>query len=164
MTNKFKFLLSGVVACTLCASVALADTASNAAAPAAPAPATVAVVDVQAVVNASPAVQALKKEQEANAKELITFIEKARKDVAATTDESKKKSLEEKYNKELVSKREKFEKSYTAKLSQIDSSISKTIEETAKAKGYTVVVAKGAVLYGGADLTNDVKKAVAAKK
>ena len=94
MTNKFKFLLSGVVACTLCASVALADTASNAAAPAAPAPATVAVVDVQAVVNASPAVQALKKEQEANAKELITFIEKARKDVAATTDESKKKSLE----------------------------------------------------------------------
>ena len=92
MTNKFKFLLSGVVACTLCASVAMADTT---AAPAAPAPASVAVVDVQAVVNASPAVQALKKEQEANAKDLITFIEKARKDVAATTDESKKKSLED---------------------------------------------------------------------
>ena len=53
MTNKFKFLLSGVVACTLCASVAFAATTS---APAAPAPASVAVVDVQAVVNASPAV------------------------------------------------------------------------------------------------------------
>ena len=114
MTNKFKFLLSGVVACTLCASVAFADTAATA--PAAPAPASVAVVDVQAVVNASPAVQALKKEQEANAKDLITFIEKARKDVAATTDEKKKKSLEEKYNKELVSKREKYEKAYTSKI------------------------------------------------
>ncbi len=162
MTNKFKFLLSGVVACTLCASVAFADTAATA--PAAPAPASVAVVDVQAVVNASPAVQALKKEQEANAKDLITFIEKARKDVAATTDEKKKKSLEEKYNKELVSKREKYEKAYTSKLSQIDESISKTIADTAKAKGYTVVVAKGAVLYGGTDLTNEVKKAVSAKK
>ena len=162
MTNKFKFLLSGVVACTLCASVAFAATTSAPAAPA-PAPASVAVVDVQAVVNASPAVQALKKEQEANAKDLITFIEKARKDVAATTDEKKKKSLEEKYNKELVSKREKYEKSYTSKLSQIDESISKKIAETARAKGYTVVVAKGAVLYGGADLTAEVKKAVSAK-
>lgn len=148
MSNKFKILFTGLLAVVLSTSVAMAE------------PANVAVVDVQAVVNASPAVQALKKEQEANVKSLISFIEKAKKDVAATTDENKKKSLEEKYNKELVAKKDSYEKSYTTKLSQIDSSISKTIEETAKAGGYTVVIAKGAVLYGGDDITENVKKAV----
>ena len=56
----------------------------------------IAVVDVQQVVDASSKVQALKKEQQAKAKELTTFIEKARKDVAGTTDVKKKKTLEEK--------------------------------------------------------------------
>ena len=38
----------------------------------------VAAVDVQKVVDASPKVQTLKKEQQAKDKELITFIEKTR--------------------------------------------------------------------------------------
>ena len=119
----------------------------------------VAFVDVQKVVYSSSAVKALKKEQEAKAKELLVFVEKARKDVAATKDEKKKLNLEVKYNKEYLSKREKIEKDYSEKLLNIEKGITKTIEEQAKKLGYDMVIAKGTVLYGGNDITEYIIKA-----
>ena len=53
-----------------------------------------------------------------------------------------------------------MDKSYAAKLTAIDNNISKQIETQAKAAGYDIVLAKGAVLYGGSDITEAVKKAV----
>lgn len=123
-------------------------------------PSKIAVVDVQQVVNSSSQVQSLKKEQQAKAKELVAFVEKARKDVAATTDAKKKQALEQKYGKELATKREAIDKNYASKLSAIDSSISAQIATQAKAGNYDIVLAKGVVLYGGTDITDAVKKAV----
>lgn len=120
----------------------------------------IAVVDVQGIVNSSAQVAALKKEQEAKAKDIVTFIEKARKDVASTTDTKKKQALEEKYNKELQSKKIAMDKNYATKLSEIDSTISAKVAQQAKAGGYDIVLAKGVVLYGGTDITEAVKKAV----
>ena len=120
----------------------------------------IAVVDVPQVVSASAQVKALKKEQETKLKELQTFIEKARKDVAATTDPKKKQSLEEKYNKELKTKQEAIGKNYTQKLSAIDNSISTQISNYAKLQGYDIVIAKGVVLYGGVDITDAVSKTI----
>ena len=54
----------------------------------------VAIVDVPQVVNASAQVQALKKDQQAKAEEIVKFVEKARKDVASITDANKKKAAE----------------------------------------------------------------------
>ena len=119
----------------------------------------VACVDLQKVVSASPAVKSLKKEQELKAKELLSFVDKARKDVAATKDEKKKLDLEVKYNKEYISKREKIEKDYSEKLKNIEKSISQTISEQAKILGYDMVIAKGTVLYGGNDITEYIIKA-----
>ncbi len=121
---------------------------------------TVAVVDVPQVVTSSAQVQALKKEQQAKAEELVKFIENARKDVASITDSSKKKVAEEKYSKELQTKKEKIELEYASKLKAIDASISKQIETQAKAQGYDVVLSKGVVLYGGKDITSEIVKVV----
>ena len=74
----------------------------------------VAIVDVPQVVNASAQVQALKKDQQAKAEEIVKFVEKARKDVASITDANKKKAAEEKYNKELMAKKEKMGQDYAA--------------------------------------------------
>lgn len=120
----------------------------------------VAVVDVPAVVNASAQVQALKKDQQAKAEELIKFIEKARKDVASITDAKKKQAAEEKYNKELIAKREKMDADYATKLKALDASISQQIEQKAKADGYNIVLSKGIVLYGGKDITSEVAKII----
>ncbi|HIS36314.1 TPA: OmpH family outer membrane protein [Candidatus Scatousia excrementigallinarum] len=120
----------------------------------------VAVVDVSKVVASSAQVKALKKEQQTKATEIVKYVEKARKDVAAVSDEKKKKALEDKYSKELMAKRDKLEKEYTSKLTAIDANISKTIETQAKAKNYNIVLAKGVVLYGGDDITAEVIKVV----
>ena len=120
----------------------------------------VAIVDVPQVVNASAQVQALKKDQQAKAEEIVKFVEKARKDVASITDANKKKAAEEKYNKELMAKIEKMDQDYAAKLKALDTSISQQINEKAKADGYDLVLSKGIVLFGGNDITSEIIKVV----
>ena len=124
-------------------------------------PSKVAVVNVQEVVNSSSKVQALKKQQEAKAKEFVTFIEKARKEVAATSDVNKKKSLEEKYTKELNAKKEANDKEYAKQLAEIDAAISNQIANVAKSQGYDLVISRGIVLFGGNDITGAVKSSLA---
>ena len=152
MNNKLKFLFVGISAFVIGLSlnnIAVSDVTSK-----------IATVDVADVVNSSGQVQALKKEQQAKAKEIMTFVEKARKDVASTTDTKKKQALEDKYNKELSNKKQAMDKNYATKLEAIDKSISAQIASQAKLGGYDIVLAKGVVLYGGADITEAVKKAV----
>lgn len=152
MNNKIKILAVGLL--TFASGIAFSNFAMS------DVPSKIAVVDVQEVVNSSSQVQALKKEQQAKMKEVVSFVEKARKEVAATTDVKKKQALEEKYNKELNTKKTAMDKNYADKLTAIDSTISKQIENQAKAGGYDIVLAKGVVLYGGSDITDAVKKAV----
>lgn len=152
MNNKLKFLFVGISAFVIGLSlnnIAVSDVTSK-----------IATVDVADVVNSSGQVQALKKEQQAKAKEIMTFVEKARKDVASTTDTKKKQALEDKYNKELSNKKQAMDKNYATKLEAIDKSISAQIASQAKLGGYDIVLAKGVVLYGGSDITEAVKKAV----
>ena len=152
MNNKIKILAVGLL--TFASGIAFSNFAMS------DVPSKIAVVDVQEVVNSSSQVQALKKEQQAKMKEVVSFVEKARKEVAATTDVKKKQALEEKYNKELNTKKTAMDKNYADKLTAIDSTISKQIETQAKAGGYDIVLAKGVVLYGGSDITDAVKRAV----
>ena len=120
----------------------------------------IAVVDVQSVVASSSLVKKLKQDQEAKMKDLVSFIEKARKDVAAIKDTDKKKTIEEKYAKEFETKKAAQEKAYVEKLTEIDRDISKKIEQAAKEGNYDMVISKNSVLYGGDDITEAVKKLV----
>ena len=123
----------------------------------------VAYVDLVKIVNSSKQVKALKDEQNAKAKEILAFIDKARKDVAKVNDVEKKKKLDEKYHNEFLAKKEQLDKDYNQKFEQIEKTIRKVIEEQAKAKGYDMVVANSFVLYGANDLTEDVIKALSGK-
>ena len=127
---------------------------------AAPEPQKIAVVDIQKVVASSAQVKALKASQEAKNKELSEFIKKAQADVNKQTDAKKKKSLAENYEKQLAAKREANNKAFASRLATIDKSVTNTISNYAKAKGYPVVIAKSVVIYGGKDITNEVAKLV----
>lgn len=120
----------------------------------------VAIVDIQKVVNNSSQVKALQKEQEAKKKELVQFVQKANTELKAQTDETKKKALSQKYEKELAAKREANTKAYKAKVAEIDKNINSKIIEQAKAMGYDLVLTKGVVLYGGDDITEQISKVV----
>lgn len=120
----------------------------------------VAVVDVQKVVASSSQVKALKDEQRKKGQELAKFIEIAKTNLDKETDAKKKRALEEKYNKEFQAKREAIAKNYETKLLAIDKDISNAIDSNAKANGYDLILAKGVVLSGGTDITNEISKVV----
>ena len=120
----------------------------------------IAVVDVQKVVASSAQVKALKADREAKLKDLAAFVQTARTNVNKEKDATKKKALEDKYNKELNAKRNAIQKDYTIKLTNIDKSISATIAQKAKAANYSMVLANGVVLYGGDDITAESQKVV----
>ena len=120
----------------------------------------IAVVDVQAVVAKSAQVQALKKEQQAKMQDLEKWLQNAKADVEKQkTKEAKEKSLK-KYNDEFAKKKATIAKDYQSKLQAIDKSITETISNQAKAKGYDMVISKGVVVFGGTDITADVQKVV----
>ena len=123
-------------------------------------PSKIAVVDVQKVVASSAQVKTLKADREAKIKDLANFVKTARANVAKETNATKKKALEDKYNKELNQKRNAIQKDYTSTLAAIDKSISNVIAQKAKAANYDIVIAKGVVLYGGTDITSEITKSV----
>ena len=121
----------------------------------------IAVVDIQALVNKSAQVQALKKENEAKAKEIQSWLKTVQADIKKQQTQEGKDKLVKKYETELKKKQEANSKAYAEKLKKIDKSITTTIVNEAKTKGYDLVITKqGDVLYGGLDITKDLEKVV----
>lgn len=120
----------------------------------------IAVIDVQKLVLSSSQIKSLKTEQETKNQELIKFVKTARADVAKTKDNTKKKALENRYNAQLQAMKKSMDDSYKKKLNEIDAGITKVIQKTAQDEGYNVVLAKGAVLYGGTDITSEIQKVI----
>lgn len=120
----------------------------------------IAVVDVQAVVSQSQQVKELKQEQAKKIQDLEKWLKVVNEDVAKQKTDEGKQKLTAKYNAEFAKKKETIVKDYQAKLQTIEKSISDTITQQARAKGYDIVIAKGMVLYGGDDITADITKVV----
>ena len=154
MKNNFKILAIALAAFVVGMSV------NNYAVSEIPSDFKVAVVDVQKIVASSSQVKALKEEQKKKGQELSKFIETAKTALDKETDAKKKKALEEKYNKEFKTKREAIAKNYETKLLAIDKNISTVIDTKAKNDGYSLVLAKGVVLSGGTDITDEISKQV----
>ena len=120
----------------------------------------VGVVDVQKLVSNSKQVKALKDEQLKKADELKNTIKKAQEDIDKESDKDKKQKLIKKYKNDIAYISNTNDKNYAKKLAEIDKSITKTIQDESKKAGYDLVLAKGMVLYGGEDITNEIAKAV----
>ncbi len=125
-----------------------------------PQPQKIAVIDVQKVVSASTQVKALKKSQEAKNKEIQNFIKSAQADIAKQTTDKNKKSMTEKYEKQLKARKEANAKEYTTKLKEADASITAQIGQQARAMGYTMVLPKSSVVFGGDDITEAMLKVI----
>jgi outer membrane protein len=120
----------------------------------------VAVVDVQAVVSQSQQVKALKQEQTKKMQDLEKWLNTVKADVENQKTQEGKEKLIKKYNADFAKKKEAIAKDYQTRIQAIDKSITDTIAQQAKAKGYDIVISKGAVLYGGDDITADINKVV----
>ena len=120
----------------------------------------IGVVDVNAVVAQSAQVKNLKKEEEAKRVELDKWLKTVKSDIDKQSTKENKEKLLKKYDAEFVKKQSAHKEAYQKKLTEIDKSISTTINEQAKARGYNIVLTKNSVLYGGDDSTQAIIKVV----
>lgn len=127
---------------------------------AAPEPQKIAIVDTQKILTSSTQLKNLKSNSETKNKELIELIKKAQAEINKQTDAKQKKVIAEKYEKQIVAKRNANAKEYTTKLKAIDDNITLQISTKAKELGYTMVLPKSAVIYGGDDITEAVLKVI----
>ena len=118
----------------------------------------IAIVDVAQVINNNAQVKVLKEQQEKKSAALKTWVEAARADVEKQSTQAEKETLTQKYNKELQAKVDAQKKELYAESTKIDAKIGAAITKKAQADGYSLVLVKGAVLYGGTDITEDIKK------
>ena len=120
----------------------------------------IAVVDAQAVVNSSAQVKALKEAQTKKVQELNLWLQNAQNEVNTERDKERQQALLQKYNAEFALKRRDIALQYQQELQAVSSNISKTVTEEAEKKGYSMVIAKNIVIYGGIDITEDIAKIV----
>ena len=115
----------------------------------------IAVVDYDKIAKSSQKYQELKKYQEKKSKELQEFMRAARENTAA-----KRAELGQKYNAEYKVRKAEIEQYYSSKIKEIDNSINAKIQEKARTMGYTLVLSKRGVLYGGEDITNIIEEGI----
>jgi len=118
----------------------------------------VAVVDIQRIVENSPAINALNADRKTKIDNLVKFVEKAKSDVSKETDLTKRKALEDSYNKELNLRKTEMDSEYSKKLSEIDKDITGIIKVRAKKSGYDLTLTKSDVIDGGVNITDDIIK------
>ena len=117
----------------------------------------IAVVDLQKIVSGSNQVKQLKQEHAKKMEELNKIIVNARGEISNETDSAKILQLEEKYTKEFNTKKTALKNDYNSRLSSIEKNIKEEIAKKAKAENYDYVFAKSVLLYGGKDITSEIK-------
>ena len=120
----------------------------------------VAVVDVQALIQKSSQVNALKADQDKKLEEMKATVDKARQDITKETDPNKIAQLEEKYRNDINNQKLALDNEYNTKLKQIDTNIKSIVVTKAKEMKYNLVLPKSIVLFGGDDITAEVAKSV----
>ena len=118
----------------------------------------IATVDLSALITNSQSVQTLKVTHEKQLDEIENMLEQARKEISAESDPVKIAQLEEKYRKDVSSKKLEMDKNYNDKLLEIDKNIKNQVAMRAKELHYNIVLPKNLVLYGGEDITSVIAK------
>jgi Skp family chaperone for outer membrane proteins len=117
-----------------------------------------AVIDVQQVTSSSKSVAKITREHNKDKKNLIKFVKESVSKLNKEKDKTKKEEMRVKLGEEIQSRKESMDAKYSAKLMEIDKQINSRLADLAKEKGYTLILVKDAVLYGGDNLTDEMVK------
>lgn len=118
----------------------------------------IAVVDIQSLVSRTPSVLALREERQNQIAGLQQWVNGANAELNQMTDQNAKAALFQKYQLELNQRQQSMREEYAQKVQSIDAELSKLIADEAKNSGFDYVFAKGIVVFGGTDITENVAK------
>lgn len=118
----------------------------------------IAVVNLEQVLEQSPKLNAIRKDNEVKLNELTQWIDEVNKEIDAETDAVKHQKLANQYRK-LTSEKEKvIKQEYNNRLKEVDAEITALIDRVAKQHGCNFVFANTSMVTGGKDITDDVIK------
>lgn len=118
----------------------------------------IAVVDVQFLVNQTPAVLALRAEQRQNTSIIQNWINGVNSQLSQIADQNTRNATAQQYQIELNKRQQMLQSQYAMKINAIDAELSKLVSDVANEKKLDYVFAKGTVVFGGTDITEDVAK------
>ena len=88
------------------------------------------------------------------------LLQNAQNEVNTEQDKEKQQALLQKYNAEFVLKKRDIALQYQQELKIVSENITQTVADEAKKKGFSMVIAKSIVIYGGEDITEEIAKIV----
>ena len=116
----------------------------------------IAIVDVQALVNQTPSVIALRAEQQNNAAIIQNWVAGVNNQLSQIADTNQRAATAQQYQIELNKREQLLQSQYAQKVQAIDAELSKLVSDVATEKKLDYVFAKGMVVFGGTDITADV--------
>ena len=116
----------------------------------------IAVVDIQKLASASATVQNARKIREHQTKEMLNLYDSVSSEIQKQQTEELRQSLIKKYEAQLNQKKTSIQNSYTKELEKADNQISSVISQQANKSGYSIVLRKDGILFGGEDITSSI--------
>lgn len=120
----------------------------------------IAIVDVQALVNQTPSVWALRSEQQQNASIIQNWVNGVNNQLNQIADQNTRQATAQQYQIELNKRQQMLQNEYALKIQAIDAELSKLVSDVATEKKLDYVFAKGTVVFGGTDITSDVAELI----
>lgn len=118
----------------------------------------IAVVNLEQVLEQSPKLNAIRKDNEAKLNELTQWVDEVNKEIDAETDKEKHLRLANQYRKLTSEKENVIKQEYSNRIKEVDAEITALIDKVAKQHGCNAVFANTSMVTGGKDITEDVIK------
>ncbi len=113
-------------------------------------------VNVAKLLTASKTLKAAEDTRTKEAKDLKKWFDDASLEIQKKQTPQEKQALAKKYESQLEQKRKTIKDAYVKKVNEVDKQLDSVITQKSKELGYTVVLRKDSVLFGGTDITSQI--------
>jgi len=116
----------------------------------------IAYVNVAKLLSNSKTLKSAQETKRKQEQEMIKWFKTASADIDKQQTKAGKETLIKKYEAQLQTKKKTINDQYIKKVNEIDKQIASAISAKATAAGYSMVLKKDAIVFGGVDITDSV--------
>lgn len=120
----------------------------------------IACVNVGQLLAASKTLKAAEDAKAKSTKDMLAWYNTASADINKQATKESREAAIKKYEGQLTQKKKAIKDAYAKKVNEVDKQLDSVITQKAQALGYTIVLRKDAVLYGGTDITSQILPSV----
>lgn len=113
-------------------------------------------VNVSKLLASSKVLKAATEQREKDTQAMLSWYNTASADIQKQKTPAAKQALVKKYESELNKKKKTIRDTYSKKVVEVDKQLDAVITQKSKSLGYTIVLRKDSVLFGGDDITNQI--------